>query len=133
MCLNYTSRRISTLTAMGILLLACAVFGWGLEYKMSLYVPVSRQTTSAPEAKLLSEKERPAAEQNATSIRSVYTQLQASIQFSLFLITILMMRLHLKAALWMRITRVPDDLEKQRCAHSNYFSFRPPPALFPSL
>jgi hypothetical protein len=100
---------------------------------MSLYAPVSRQTTSAPEAKLLSEKERPAADQNATSIRSVYTQLQASIQFSLFLITILTMGLHLKAALWTRTTRVPDDLEKQRCAHLNYFSFRSPPVLFPSL
>lgn len=132
MRISRPSRRISTLTAMGVLLLACAVFGWGLEYKMSLYAPMSTQTTSIPEAKLLSEKERPASDRSATSIRSVSTKLQASIQFSLFLITLLAMELHLKAALWMRITRVPDDLRQQRCAHSNYFSFRPPPVLFPS-
>lgn len=133
MSISYTSRRLSTLTAMGILLLACAVFGWGLEYKMSLYAPVGSQTTSVPEAKLLSERERPASDRNATSIRSLYTQLQASIHFSLFLVTILMMSLHLKAALWMRNTHVLDDLGQQRCAHLNYFSFRPPPALFASL
>jgi len=37
MRINRTSRRVPPLSAMGIFLLACAVFGWGLQYKMSLY------------------------------------------------------------------------------------------------
>jgi hypothetical protein len=53
------SRR-AFLLALGLLMLSAAVFGWGLQYKLSLYHgkdPISHQI---PEAKLLSQKERPA-------------------------------------------------------------------------
>jgi hypothetical protein len=43
-----------------ILLLAFAVFGWGLHSKLSLYHVRARASETAPIAKLLSERERPA-------------------------------------------------------------------------
>jgi hypothetical protein len=43
-----------------ILLLALAVFGWGLHSKLSLYHVRARASEVAPVAKLLSERERPA-------------------------------------------------------------------------
>jgi hypothetical protein len=46
----------------GLLMLAMAVFAWGLQYKLSLYKSNTIAHT-APEAKLLSEKERPLAAQ----------------------------------------------------------------------
>jgi hypothetical protein len=42
-----------------ILLLALAVFGWGLHSKLSLYHIRARASETAPTAKLLSERERP--------------------------------------------------------------------------
>jgi hypothetical protein len=42
-----------------ILLLALAVFGWGLHSKLSLYHVRARASEVAPVAKLLSERERP--------------------------------------------------------------------------
>jgi len=43
-----------------ILLLALAVFGWGLHSKLSLYHIRTRTAETAPIAKLLSQRERPA-------------------------------------------------------------------------
>jgi hypothetical protein len=43
-----------------VLLLAFAVFGWGLHSKLSLYHIGARASETAPIAKLLSERERPA-------------------------------------------------------------------------
>ncbi|HEY3987673.1 MAG TPA: hypothetical protein VGM02_00120 [Acidobacteriaceae bacterium] len=42
-----------------VLLLAVAVFGWGLHSKLSLYHIRARASQPAPIAKLLSERERP--------------------------------------------------------------------------
>ena len=44
-------------------MLSMAVFGWGLQYKLSLYKGKTSITHLAPEAKLLSQKERPMASQ----------------------------------------------------------------------
>jgi hypothetical protein len=50
------------------LMLSMAVFGWGLQYKLSLYKGKDHISHTAPEAKLLSQKERPMATQ-AVDIR----------------------------------------------------------------
>jgi hypothetical protein len=128
MRINNTSRRISILTAMGMLLLACAVFGWGLQYKMSLYGPLSGLSHSTPEAKLLSEKERPASRQDNASIRPAFTQPQTSMLPALLLIAILAMRLRHLVMKWMQAASVQTASRHQRRAYLNYFSFRPPPA-----
>src|ERR1700733_4763521 len=44
-------------------MLSLAVFGWGLQYKLSLYQSKNSIAHLTPEAKLLSQKERPAATQ----------------------------------------------------------------------
>jgi hypothetical protein len=49
------------LLPLGLLMLSMAVFGWGLQYKLSLYKSKDSISHMAPEAKLLSQKERPAA------------------------------------------------------------------------
>jgi hypothetical protein len=44
-------------------MLSAAVFGWGLQYKLSLYHGKDSISHQIPEAKLLSQKERPATAQ----------------------------------------------------------------------
>jgi hypothetical protein len=59
------SRR-AFLLALGLLTLSAAVFGWGLQYKLSLYHGKDSISHQIPEAKLLSQKERPAVGQAVT-------------------------------------------------------------------
>ena len=47
------------LLPLGLLMLSLAVFGWGLQYKLSLYKGKDSISHLAPVAKLLSQKERP--------------------------------------------------------------------------
>lgn len=56
-------RRRAFLLPLGLLMLSMAVFGWGLQYKLSLYKSKDSISHLAPEAKLLSQKERPATGQ----------------------------------------------------------------------
>ena len=56
---EFDSRRDRFAIGVSVLLLALAVFGWGLRSKLSLY-RVARASQVTPIAKLLSERERPA-------------------------------------------------------------------------
>jgi hypothetical protein len=58
---GYTRRKrhCAFLLSFGLLTLSMAVFGWGLQYKLSLYQAKSSIAHLTPEAKLLSQKERP--------------------------------------------------------------------------
>jgi hypothetical protein len=132
MRMNRTSRRPLPLSTMGIFLLACAVFGWGLQYKISLYDQANGQSASIPHAKLLSERERPVSSLDGASISPSSTQPQSSVFYPLFLIVTLVLGLRLSADVWMRNPRVADAMPQQRRAHSNFFSFRPPPISPPS-
>jgi hypothetical protein len=51
------ARRLKRLP-LAMLLLAMAVFGWGLHYKLTLYGSGAQVQASEPAAKLLSERER---------------------------------------------------------------------------
>ncbi len=51
--------RRAILLALGLLMLSAAVFGWGLQYKLSLYQGKDSISHQIPKAKLLSQKERP--------------------------------------------------------------------------
>jgi hypothetical protein len=79
-------RRCAFLLPLGLLMLSMAVFGWGLQYKLSLYQGKDSITHLAPEAKLLSQKERPTAGQ-AIDVRP------AELPAFLFLPAILMLTL----------------------------------------
>jgi hypothetical protein len=56
-------RYCAFLLSFGLLTLSMAIFGWGLQYKLSLYQGKGSITHLTPEAKLLSQKERPLAGQ----------------------------------------------------------------------
>ena len=56
-------RGFAFILPLGLLMLAMAVFVWGLQYKLSLYKNKDSIAHSAPAAKLLSEKERPVTAQ----------------------------------------------------------------------
>ena len=53
-----TSRRSILPLAIGLIVLSMAVFGWGLQYKVSLYPGHEAAAHEIPAAKLLSQKER---------------------------------------------------------------------------
>ena len=57
---NSSGSRRAVLLPLGLLMLCLAVFGWGLQYKLSLYQAKTSIAHLTPEAKLLSQKERPA-------------------------------------------------------------------------
>ncbi len=54
---NLPRRSERLLTPIGILLLAFAVFGWGVQYKLSLYDLAPTVSPSIPQAKLLSKNQ----------------------------------------------------------------------------
>jgi hypothetical protein len=60
-CNSPGKRRFAFLLPLGLLMLSMAVFGWGLQYKLSLYQAKDSISHLTPEAKLLSQKERPVA------------------------------------------------------------------------
>ena len=64
------NRRCAFLLSFGLLTLSLAVFGWGLQYKLSLYQGKGAVAHLTPEAKLLSQKERPLVAQ-ALSTRTI--------------------------------------------------------------
>ncbi len=64
------NRHRAVLLPLGLLMLSMAVFGWGLQYKLSLYQGKDSITHLTPAAKLLSQKERPACGQ-VLSVRPV--------------------------------------------------------------
>jgi hypothetical protein len=110
--------------------LAFAVFGWGLQYKQSLYKPDS-VSNKIPHAKLLSPKERPVSSIRLDSVRPALPQPKLVI-FPAFLIAAIVLVSHLVMSLWLLNVAKGIDSRLQRRASSIYFSFRPPPVLLPA-
>jgi hypothetical protein len=122
------SRRASILTAFAILFLAFTVFGWGIGYKLSLYLPAGSPARAMAAAKLLSEKERPAATQAAEKAVPAPPADLSATRSSVTLVFALL--LGLRGVLSARVRAVrTDDVPKDAAAHSTFFSFRPPPTL----
>jgi hypothetical protein len=118
------SRR-AVLLPLGLLMLSLAVFGWGLQYKLSLYQGKNSITHRAPEAKLLSQKERPATAQ-ALDARS--PEVPAFPLFVDFMLVAVAFLLRLAATRYVRT----GSLERSRpprppCLQAVFF--RPPPVL----
>jgi hypothetical protein len=110
--------------------LALAVFGWGLNYKISLYHHPG-YSTGISYAKLLSQKERPAPSGDLESLRTAPRQLQPLIS-PLFLLAVVVCGLSLPMSYWLGSVNSAEDSRLQRFVTSNFFSFRPPPAPVPS-
>lgn len=127
MLINSPKRRISAaLTGMGILFLAIAVFGWGIEYKLSLYDAPESFSTHIAQAKLLSQKERPITDSIVDSVQVASPLPQSSLFNPALLAAAFVFGLHLVEVLRSAAITV-DGSRQQRCACSSFFSFRPPP------
>jgi hypothetical protein len=123
--ISLKKRNFAFLLPISFLMLSMAVFGWGLQYKLSLYKAKNSITHLAPEAKLLSQKERPMALQPASKLP---TELPSLPKISLALVVALAPGLFRAAARYCRI----GSTEKARtpfppCLESLFF--RPPPVL----
>jgi hypothetical protein len=111
---------------LGILLLAIAVFGWGIKYKLSLYDAPGSFSTHIAQAKLLSQKERSVAPTAVDSARAASPLRYSSILYAAIWAATLIFTLHLAVALRCSTVTAGGSLRK-RLAHSSFFSFRPPP------
>jgi hypothetical protein len=113
------------LLSFGLLTLSMAVFGWGLQYKLSLYQAKNSIAHLTPEAKLLSQKERPLVGQ-VRNTRPV--EPPAFPVFPVLLMVTLAASLCQSAARYIRT----GSMEQSRaplpaCVHAIFF--RPPPVL----
>lgn len=122
-----SDRRASVVTVFAVLFLAFTVFGWGTGYKLSLYDPPGSPSTIIPAAKLLSQKERPSTAKVATQLVPPAPDRKTTNYYPAIVLVGLMFSLRLLISAWVRVT-IEHDSIAQRSAHSNFFSFRPPPA-----
>ena len=114
-----------TLSVIATVVLAAAVFVWGSEYKCSLYHRHPEEHTRVPIAKLLSERERPAAENPAASLHAPLPQATF-----LALGIALLALFHTVRPGFERIVPAAQNItriRRPRCLI--HFFFRPPPAM----
>lgn len=104
-----------------IVLLAFAVFSWGVRYKLSLYNPSAHVSA----AKLLSQRERPATVEAARLAADPLPELAPVTLFAWSLGALFVGLFALKQALSPRDAWQQISLPRQ--ASQNFFFFRPPP------
>jgi hypothetical protein len=122
--LLFRNSRRAFLLALGLLVLSAAVFGWGLQYKLSLYQRKDAVSHQMPEAKLLSQKERPATIQ---SVSNVSSERPAISLFPVLIFTFAASGL-LQTARYTRVGSLePPPCHFAPCLQAIFF--RPPPAL----
>jgi hypothetical protein len=123
-CRNSSGRR-AVLLPLGLLMLSLAVFGWGLQYKLSLYQAKNSIAHSTPEAKLLSQKERPATTQ-AVDTRT--PEGPGFLGFTAFVLLAVASLLRPAAGRYLRIEgRERSRASRPPCLQALFF--RPPPVL----
>lgn len=112
------NRRCAVLLPLGLLMLSMAVFGWGLQYKLSLYKSRDSISHLAPVAKLLSQKERVTAPTPGPS--------EAPPFFPFVLVAALALGLSQVAAQYLR-SRVDEDGWPPLACWLPVMFVRPPP------
>ncbi len=117
--------RNSILTAIGIFLVALSVFGWGVQYRVSLYHAPSSHRTTIPEAKLLSPRERTEADKSLPPSRPA----PLSVEPVLFAIFAILLAGFAGGKLEHRVEGSNEFLSgNRRHFGASFFSFRPPPS-----
>jgi hypothetical protein len=122
---NSSGSRRAVLLPLGFLMLCLAVFGWGLQYKLSLYQGKNSIAHLTPEAKLLSQKERPAT---AQALGAQTPEVPAFPVFAAFVFVAVASLLRQAATRYVRT----GSLEQSRPARPPCLQalfFRPPPVL----
>jgi len=122
---SFRNRNRAFLLALGLLTLSAAVFGWGLQYKLSLYKGKDSISHQLPEAKLLSQKERTKADQ-AVSVRP--SPLPGFLLFPVWMIAVVASGLFQAAARYAR-TGSLERLRPPLPACLQAIFLRPPPVL----
>jgi hypothetical protein len=123
-----TNRKLSRSWGLLFTLLACCVFLWGFQYKLSLYDPPQAASHHVPMAKLLSKNE-----QSGMRETSAYTQSKPTIKALVAPVYLLPLALFVlcalgktKARFRVAVTRPPLQL---RQALQEAFFVLPPPAI----
>jgi hypothetical protein len=122
---DVTSQRSSHITALSVLLLAFAVFAWGVQYKLSLYDLPGSPSATIPHAKLLSQKERPVSLEGLELVSAELPQV-VLIGFSGLLIGTICLGVPRVQTSRLSLTR-NENSRRRRHFRSSFFSFRPPP------
>ena len=130
MNLSNTSRRQSQMMSLGMLLLAFAVFSWGVQYKLSLYNPPAKTSARMAEAKLLSQKERVSVSNASESILAPAAQPILPVVFACLASAMLIALGLFPSAYSQSNVRACAQLPKQ--PSQSFFFFRPPPVALPS-
>jgi hypothetical protein len=119
---------MSPAVALGILLVALAVFGWGLQYKVSLYQASGASPNASPHANLLSQKER-----LTPSRASDIGVLEPSTAYASFglpaILLVVLVLAFFSMEFQTRSTMGAAIACGRKTAASSFFSFRPPPAI----
>jgi hypothetical protein len=113
-----------------VLMLALAVLAWGVRYKLSLYHATTNRVT-APAAKLLSQKERPASSSDVNSAYIVSADSWSRNSHPKILIPAITFGLCIVLFVWTRNHSAQDESLAQYHAHWLACLPRPPPALLP--
>lgn len=119
-----TKQLTLALMALAVACLASAVFLWGTGYKCSLYHKHPERHPRIAIAKLLSERERPAADA-AVSVRA---PLPPALFFALGVLLAGLFRVARPGFAWV-LPIVRNDTATDRISCLTHFSFRPPPAM----
>lgn len=123
-----TSSRTSFVAVFATLLLAFAIFGWGTQYKLSLYKQSGKLHGSVPHAKFLSQRERASGAQEADAQRTASLTQGVSVYPAVFAaVALSILSLRLIAQFWVMFV-VTDKSLRKKAVGSTFFSFRPPPA-----
>jgi hypothetical protein len=130
MNLSNTSRRQSQMMSLGMLLLAFAVFSWGVQYKLSLYNPPAKASARMAEAKLLSQKERASVANASESTLARAAQPILPVVFAYVASAMLIALGLFPSASSQSNVRSSAQLPKQ--PSQSFFFFRPPPVALPS-
>ncbi len=125
MNVEQTRRRGSQWMVVAVVL-AFAVFSWGVRYKVSLYNPAAHVSA----AKLLSQRERPATIENARLAADPAVNLEPVTFFAVAMGVMLAWAWSLKPLFSPRSVSFRARLPKQ--PGQTFFFFRPPPVLFAS-
>jgi hypothetical protein len=122
---NSSGSRRAVLLPLGLLMLSLAVFGWGLQYKLSLYQAKTSIAHLTPEAKLLSQKERPAT---TRALGARTPEVPAFLAFAAFVFVAMASLLRQAAARYVR-TGSTERSRPPRPPCLQALFFRPPPVL----
>ncbi len=111
---------------MTVILVAFAVFSWGVQYKLSLYNFPVKTIAATPQAKLLSQKERHVAIHESMT-GNVSGDLQRIPRYFCAFIG-LIAAFSLARTLRKLVSKETSEfVPLEACQYLTYFSFRPPP------